>query len=309
LLEFWDGVYLPATNKYLTGRKVRMAVICCSNDIPAARKLCGHISALVGCHRCYKRANCEEGQRQNFGGFDDMSVWFRARDPVEHRHNAVIWKLQQTKDDREQHVSRTHVRWSEMLRLPYHNPIRHCVVDPMHNLFLGIAHWIVKRLWIDSGKITKPHLELMEKRAKNIKVPSDLGRVPFKISMGEGFSGFTADQWKSFILIYAIPLMWDLLDDQDRKILANFTRACYLLVSRITNNNALDEAHTRLLTVARVIEETYGPTVITSNIHLSLHLAECCRDYGPLYSFWCYSFERMNGVLGKLYADCRFTVL
>jgi hypothetical protein len=69
-----------------------------------------------------------------------------------------------------------------------------------------IAHWIVKRLWIDSGKITKVHLELMEKRAKNIKVPADLGRIPHKIATGEGFSGYTADQWKSFIMVYAIPI-------------------------------------------------------------------------------------------------------
>jgi len=48
----------------------------------------------------------------------------------------------------------------------------------------------------------------MERRAKAIKVPADLGRIPYKIATGEGFSGFTADQWKSFILIYATPLMW-----------------------------------------------------------------------------------------------------
>ena len=77
----------------------------------------------------------------------------------------------------------------------------------MHNLFLGIAHWIVKRLWIDGGKLTKENLELMEKRAKGIQVPADLGRIPNKIATGDGFFGFTADQWKSFILIYATPLM------------------------------------------------------------------------------------------------------
>ena len=52
-----------------------------------------------------------------------------------------------------------------MLCLPYFNPIRFLVVDPMHNLFLGIAHWIVKRLWIDNEKIIKVHLELIKKRA------------------------------------------------------------------------------------------------------------------------------------------------
>ena len=94
-----------------------------------------------------------------------------------------------------------------MLRLLYFDPIRFVVVDPMHNLFLGIVHWIVKRLWVDREKITKANLELMEKRAKKIKVPADLGRIPYKIATGEGFSGYTADQWKTFIMIYATPIM------------------------------------------------------------------------------------------------------
>jgi hypothetical protein len=94
-----------------------------------------------------------------------------------------------------------------MLRLPYFNPIRHLIVDPMHCLFLGIAKWIVKRLWIDGGKLSKSDLKLMENRARQIKLPADMGRIPYKISTGDGFSGFTADQWKSFILIYAIPLV------------------------------------------------------------------------------------------------------
>jgi hypothetical protein len=142
----------------------------------------------------------------------------------------------------------------------------------MHNLFLGIAHWIVKRLWIDGNILTKEHLELMDQRAKRIQVPAGLGRIPNKIATGEGFSGFTADQWKSFILIYATPLMWDILDASDQEILANFVRACSLLVCRIIDNNALKKAHSRLLNVNKLIEEHYGQEAITPNFHLSLHL-------------------------------------
>ena len=80
-----------------------------------------------------------------------------------------------------------------MLRLPYFNSIRHLVIDPMHCLFLGIAHWIVKRLWIEGGKITKFDLELMEKRAKEIKVPSDLGRISYKIATRKSFLEFMVD--------------------------------------------------------------------------------------------------------------------
>ncbi|GBB97735.1 hypothetical protein RclHR1_30520002 [Rhizophagus clarus] len=103
----------------------------------------------------------------------------------------------------------------------------------------------------------------MEERAKNIKTPTDLGRILNKIATREGFSGFTADQWKTFILIYAIPLMWDLLASPDRKILGNFVRACSLLVCRIIDYNILNEAHEHLLKVAMLIEENYGLEKIT----------------------------------------------
>ena len=66
--------------------------------------------------------------------------------------------------------------------------------------------------------------------------------------------------------------MWDLLDDNDQKILANFVRACTLLVCRIINIDILREAHYRLLKVAKLIEENYGPERITPNIHLSFIL-------------------------------------
>jgi hypothetical protein len=50
LLEFWNGIDLPSTNLHPTGKRIWLAVICYTNDIPAVRKLCGYISALISCH-------------------------------------------------------------------------------------------------------------------------------------------------------------------------------------------------------------------------------------------------------------------
>ena len=86
-MDLWNGFNLAVSDKYPTGKHIRLAVICCSNDIPAARKLCDHISALVRCYRYYKSASGEEGQRPNFGEFEDMSEWFRMRNTSEHCHN------------------------------------------------------------------------------------------------------------------------------------------------------------------------------------------------------------------------------
>src|SRR5687767_1436563 len=69
LLEFWDWVDLPLTNKHPISKRIRLTVICCSNDIPATRKLCDHISVLIRCYRYYKKANTD-GTKLNFGGFD-----------------------------------------------------------------------------------------------------------------------------------------------------------------------------------------------------------------------------------------------
>jgi len=169
----------------------------------------------------------------------------------------------------------------------------------MHCLFLGIAKWITKRIWIDEGILTEKDLQSIQKKMNGFEIPSDLGRIPGKIHCGEGFSNFTADQWRNFFLIYATVVLWDHLPAKDRKILTYFVRVCTILVNRIVEVGDMKEAHEELIKIIKLIEEHYGEGKITPNLHLSLHLCECSYDYGPLYSFWCFSFERMNGVLGK----------
>ena len=178
----------------------------------------------------------------------------------------------------------------------------------MHCLFLGIAKWIVMRLWIEGEKLSADDLKLMDKRAKKLQPLLDIGRIPYKIATEEGFSGYTADQWRSFMMIYTTAITWDLLTEPDQHILANFVRACNLLVCRILDKESLIEAHQRLLNIAKLIEQNYGPEKITPNIHLSLHLCENCIDYGLLYSFWCFSFEHINGVLGRYQVIVIYTI-
>ena len=62
----------------------------------------------------------------------------------------------------------------------------------------------------------------------------------------------------------------------------------------------IKEAHKRLVKMVKIIKQYYGQEKIMPNLHLSLHLCECANNYGLLYAFWCFSFERMNGMLGTL---------
>ncbi len=59
-------------------------------------------------------------------------------------------------------------------------------------------------------------------------------------------------------MIYTILIMWDLLDDNNQKILTSFVRVCIILMTYIIENDALDKAHFLLLMVVCLIEENYG---------------------------------------------------
>jgi hypothetical protein len=38
---------------------------------------------------------------------------------------------------------------------------------------------------------------------------------------------------------------------------------------------------------------------------LHTHVVDCIKDYGPVYSFWLFSFERYNGLLGNFRTNQR----
>ncbi|GET51194.1 uncharacterized protein LOC114543330 [Rhizophagus irregularis DAOM 181602=DAOM 197198] len=300
LLELWKGWRVPKTYQYTEGLDIKVALIIGSSDTPATRKLFGHGSAVMKCHRCEKRSTYSEVYKKtHYGGMQEYDKWVtNPINPSLHRQYAHEWLQCNSKSSRDTHFKEHGVRWSELLRLPYMDPIRFAVVDPMHCLFLGIAKWIIKCIFINQNKLSIEQLRIAQKRMDYIELPSDIGRIPLKIAIGnEGFSNLTADQWKTFIMIYSTPILWDMLDNNDRKILGHFVRACNLLVARFITEDDLREAQERLKDMAHLIERTYGPEFITSNIHLALHIPDCCRDYGSIYSFWLFPYERLNGYI------------
>ena len=53
------------------------------------------------------------------------------------------------------------------------------------------------------------------------------------------------------------------------------------------------------------IEQLYGRKAVTPNMHLHCHLKDCLLECGPVHAFWCFSFERFNGILGGMQVNGR----
>jgi hypothetical protein len=68
----------------------------------------------------------------------DIEAGFRARTDEEHRRYQEQYRHCFSKSARAQFVKEFATRWSELARLPYFDMCRMIVVDPMHNLFLGM---------------------------------------------------------------------------------------------------------------------------------------------------------------------------
>ena len=152
-------------------------------------------------------------------------------------------------------------------------------------------------LWIELGLLTKSHFDLIQTFIDSIRVPTDVGRIPLKIS--SGFSGFKADQFKTWITIYSIPALYQILPRNDLECWRHFVLACRILCQQTLSTIDIAIADNLLIQFCNRVERMYGKAFITPNMHFHGHLKDVIMDYGPVQEFWCFSFERYNGILGK----------
>lgn len=79
--------------------------------------------------------------------------------------------------------------------------------------------------------------------------------------------------------------------------------ACQLLCRKVITKEECNEADQKLMRFCIMFEALCGKEKCTPNMHLHGHLQECLLDYGPVFSFWCFSFERYNGMLGDYHTN------
>mgnify|MGYP002803532383 CR=1 FL=1 len=275
---------------------VRVALLCVACDIPAARKVAGFLShnARLGCSRCLKEFPVNAfGERPDYSGFERNS-WPK-RNADQHRTHA-FQTLQATSESKRKQMERTFgCRYTELLRLPYYDSVRFVIIDPMHNLLLGTAKHMFKT-WTDKGILKPQNLKDIQEHIDSVVVPPDVGRIPNKLEAGT--SGMTADQWKNWTLIYSPYILSKFLPKDHYDCWMLFVSACAILCGRTISISKLEKADKLLLSFCKSAQNLYGKDCITPNMHLHCHLVECIIDYGPVYAFWCFSFERYNGILG-----------
>lgn len=296
LKALWKGVRIKSSLSRFA-LTFRAAVMCISSDVPATRKICGFKghSAVLGCSRCLKEFPGGFGEKRDYSGFD-RNLW-KPRNNEDHRRQAVKMAQSKTKAARNLLGKKSGIsHYSALLKLDYFDVIRFCTVDPMHNLFLGTAKKMF-HIWTDLKLFSQSQLKEIEERIKSVEVPGDIGRLPMRITSNSG--SYTAEQWKNWTLIYSIHCLKGILPEEHFRCWQTFVLACKYFCQTVITKTDLNIADGLILKFCKSAEALYGKSIVTPNMHLHNHLKEVILDHGPITSFWCFSFERFNGILGS----------
>ena len=298
LKQLWTGVTLVVDGE---SKRIRAALSCLACDVPAARKVGGFLGhrARRGCSRCFKEFPTDKfTEIADYSGFD-KSEW-EVRSHAIHVHYAILQEAAETETERKGIEYMSGARYSVLYDLPYYHAISSCIIDPMHLLFLGIAILFCK-IWVAKDILNEKQFSDIQSKVDSFNAPPDIGRIPYKIN--SKFSGMKADQWKNWTLYFSLFSLKDVLPAKHYDCWLSFVKICSKICRRSIELSELDKIDERIQEFCEHFESLYKKTSLTPNIHLLGHITDCIRDHGPVYAFWLYAFERMNGVLGSFHTN------
>ncbi|KAI0764182.1 hypothetical protein BD413DRAFT_494895 [Trametes elegans] len=136
---------------------------------------------------------------------------FAARTNDHHRRMMAEYRAKETRHAQEEYAQAYATRWSALARLPYFDMVRMIVVDPMHNLFLGLVKTHFYHIWIQLRIFRKTkELRRFHDILAKLNLPSKLGRLPRLVGEPAGGS-LTADQWLILATVVSplvLPEIW-----------------------------------------------------------------------------------------------------
>jgi len=161
----------------------------------------------------------------------------------------------------------------------------------------GTPKRFIKRL-LKEKVLTDKHLLEIQNILDRFEVPREVGRIPRKIAAN--FSSLNAEEWKLWTVYFSVFCFQQIkLDSKVVELWALYARAVTLLCKPLITRADISEADKLLLAFCKGFESMFGASAVSMNMHMHLHLPTMLEDYGPVHSFWCFAFERLNGTLGS----------
>ncbi|KAJ7737495.1 hypothetical protein B0H16DRAFT_1325856, partial [Mycena metata] len=264
---------------------------------------------------------------------------FPPRNGEEHRRLCKMHNELSTPEEKEEFLATYGAQWTEFARIDYFDLVRYTIVDPMHNLLLGVAknQWFAR--WIETGTLrantpqTARELNIIHDFLEDFESPLWAGHLPLRVGEAAGGS-LTADEYKFATtgpLAIVIPLVWERFLPEAERDHANAVARHPAAVSEYKKKLKAwelaqkkgdktvrkprepkepvqrmrageDRNFLRLAAALKILvgSSMYGADEMKPNHHWAVHVPAQIRDYGPVYGFWAFLTERLNKVLKNM---------
>ena len=299
LLSLYDGMKVRAGDgrEFLT-RAVLLPVL---GDIPASRKVSQFLSfkANKPCDKCHMTAKREPGSVGASGRMSFVTKSMpQSRNDREVRNAMDKYKKCSSRHAADSVAKVSGVRYGELSRLPYFNTVDNFLIDPMHNLFLGLVEDLGNAIIEgDARFIDCNGQDVFQKRMNNMRLPYDVGRLPRAMLSKMSGRGITAQQWKNFIITFARVCLWKQVSEDAFKLVRCLAEACEVVLRDPMNENDVTFLERLLKDHHRLYARIFGQYSVSINYHMVLHLPEQIKNWGPATAWWCFPYERRIGEL------------
>ena len=176
-------------------------------------------------------------------------------------------------------------------------------VDYMHCVLQGIVKMLLTR-WFDSSYHNQlPYLgrqvSSVDMKFLKQRPPTEFSRPPRSIQ--KHLKYWKASELRNWLLFYSLPILLDHLPSLYWHHYSLLVCSMHLLLSDAISPVLIDAAEQMLADFYLLIQELYGDSACTHNVHLLVHLPKYVRLWGPLWTHSTFGFESKNGHLKKYF--------
>jgi len=170
-------------------------------------------------------------------------------------------------------------------------------IDIMHCIFLGVTKRITN-LWLTSDDIGFRHqISSVEEFGQSLSNKSRCFSRPLRVFSQIG--NWKAVEWKNWLFYYSPVILPSYLSSKYLMSYLQFSKSIFSLCSTNLSLPDLEHVHNEIQNFVTECETLYGISFCSLNVHLLHHLVDFVKEYGPLWVYWCFPFEKALGYYKK----------
>ena len=189
---------------------------------------------------------------------------------------------------------------------PTFDTVRGFAPEYMHSVCQGAMRQL-SNLWLESKNHENDFyigrkISQLDDMLTSISPPSKITRAPHSLRERKYCK---ASEWRAF-MFYGLVILRGILPDIYMKHFFLLVYGIYSLLGDKITHSKVDLAQACLNKFVVQMEELYGLSACTFNVHLHTHLADGVRNCGPLWATSAFVFEANNHMLLKMYHGTQY---